>query len=202
MNIIDQAINAILQLTLFTFIPFSWYLVCNKKCAGFFQWIGLKRPTVLSWTLLKSVVFTIVAFIVVSVGILYSLKGVATATSTFSGMGIAAFPSALIYVFITTALSEEILFRGFLLKRLSSKFGFNVGNIAQSVLFGLLHGAMFFTLIEIEKVTLIVAFTGIIAWCMGYVNEKKANGSIAPSWIIHGISNLFSTIIAMFSIIT
>lgn len=122
MNIINQAINAILQLALFTFIPFAWYLVCNKKCAGFFQWIGLKRPTVLSWTLLKPVAVTIVAFIVVSVVILYSLKGVATATSTFSGMG--------------------------------------------------------------------------------YVNEKKANGSIVPSWIIHGIANLFSAIITMFSIIT
>lgn len=119
----------------------------------------------------------------------------------FSGMGIVGLPSALIYAFIKTALSEEILFRGFLLKRLSNKFGFRIGNIVQSILFGLLHGAIFFSLINFEKVVLIISFTGLIAWCMGYVNEKKADGSIMPSWIIHGIANTFSAIISMFCII-
>lgn len=65
----------------------------------------------------------------------------------------------------------------------------------------LLHGAMFFSLIEIIKVALIIAFTGIITWCMGYVNEKKATGSIVPGWIIHSAANLFSAMISMFSII-
>lgn len=201
MNIINQALSAILQLALFAIIPFIWYVGCHKKCSGFFQWIGLKRLSVFDRILLRFVAFIIVAFIVVSIGILYSLKGVDTATSTFSGMGIVGLPSALIYAFIKTALSEEILFRGFLLKRLSSKFGFNIGNIVQSILFGLLHGAMFFSLINFEKVVLIISFTGLIAWCMGYVNEKKADGSIMPSWIIHGIANTFSAIISMFCII-
>ncbi|MDE7366334.1 MAG: CPBP family intramembrane metalloprotease [Lachnospiraceae bacterium] len=201
MNIINQTLNAILQLALFTLIPFIWYVFSHKKCSGFFQWIGLKKPSVFDRTLLGFVVFTIVAFIVVSIGILYLLKGVDTATSKFTGMGIVGLPSALIYSFITTALSEEILFRGFLLKRLSDKFGFNTGNIVQSILFGLLHGVMFFSLTGIVKVVLIIAFTGLIAWCMGYANEKKADGSIIPSWIVHGIANLFSSIISMFCII-
>lgn len=201
MNIINQALSAISQLAFFTLVPFIWYVICNKKCSGFFRWIGLKRPPVFDRTLLRFVAFTIAAFIVVPVGILYSLKGVETATSEFSGMGIAGLPSALIFAFIKTALSEEIFFRGFLLKRLSSKFGFTIGNMVQSTLFGLLHGVMFFPLISFEKVLLIIAFTGLIAWCMGYANEKKADGSIIPSWIIHGISNTFSAIISMFRII-
>lgn len=178
MNIINQVLSSILQLALFTLIPFVWYALCLKKCSGFFQWIGLKRPLEFDRTLLGFIVFTIVAFIVVSIGILYSLKGVDTATSKFSGMGVIGLPSALIYAFITTALSEEILFRGFLLKRLSNKFGFYIGNIVQSILFGLLHGVMFFSLINLIQVVLIIAFTGLIAWCMGYANEKKAGGSI------------------------
>ena len=201
MNIINQALSAISQLAFFTLIPFIWYVICNKKCSGFFKWIGLKRLSVFDRALLRFVAFTIVVFIVVSVGILYSLKGVETATSMFSGMGIAGLPSALIYAFIKTALAEEILFRGFLLKLLSSKFGFNIGNMVQSILFGLLHGVMFFSLINFEKVVLIIAFTGLIAWCMGYANEKKADGSIMPSWIIHGIANTLSAIISMFCII-
>ncbi len=201
MNIINQTLNALLQLTLITSIPFIWYIIGHKKCSGFFQWIGLKAPSIFNKSLLRFIIFTLLAFTVFSIGILYSLKEVETAASMFSGMGIIALPSAVVYSFFTTALSEEILFRGFLLKRLSSKFGFKTGNVVQSVLFGLLHGAMFFSLINFEKVILIIAFTGLIAWYMGYANEKKADGSIMPSWIIHSIANLFSAIISMFSII-
>lgn len=200
MNMINQILNTIVQLTLLTLIPFVWYLFRHKKCSGFFQWIGLKRPTACDGALLKFIVFMIVAFMAVFIGILYALKGVETATSQFAGMGIAGLPSALIYAFLTTSLSEEIFFRGFLLKRLSNKFGFGIGNIIQSILFGLLHGAMFFSVISIVKVVLIIGFTGLIAWCMGYTNEKKGGGSIVPSWIVHGMANLFSAMIAMFDI--
>ena len=48
---------------------------------------------------------------------------------------------------------------------------------------------------------IIILLTGIVAYAMGYVNEKKANGSILPSWFIHALSNIFASIIAMFSII-
>ena len=150
---------------------------------------------------MKFTASAIAAFTVISAGILYSLKGTDTAAGTFSGMGIARLPHAMIYAFITTALSEEILFRGFLLKRLSGKFGFPVGNLVQSILFGLLHGVMFCSLINSVKIVLITAFTRLIAWCMGYVNEKKAGGSIMPGWIIHGIANLFSAAVSMFCVI-
>ena len=32
------------------------------------------------------------------------------------------------------------------------------------------------------KAVFIIFFTSATAWFMGYVNEKKANGSIIPSW--------------------
>ncbi len=202
MNVINQACNAFLQIALFTFLPFIWYRIRYKKRSGFLEWIGLKRPFAFNRSLLGFTAFTTVAFLAVSTGILYALKDVDTAASKFTGMGIAALPGALIYAFLTTALSEEILFRGFFLKRLSSKFGFWIGNFIQSTVFGLLHGAMFISKIHPGKAFLILAFTGMIAWCMGYANEKKAGGSIFPSWIIHGIANLFSGIVAMFCIIS
>ena len=87
------------------------------------------------------------------------------------------------------------------MKRLANKFGFNIANIIQALLFGLLHGIMFFMLVGIVKTILIIAFTGVIAWFMGYINEKYSNGSMIPSWIIHTISNLFSGICAAFLII-
>lgn len=51
------------------------------------------------------------------------------------------------------------------------------------------HGVMFFTLAGAVKAVLIIAFTGAIAWFMGYVNEKCANGSIISSWIIRAYEN-------------
>lgn len=112
-----------------------------------------------------------------------------------------AIPAIVVYATFNTAFPEELLFRGFLLKRLANKFGFNIANIIQALLFGLLHGIMFFMLVGIVKTILIIAFTGVIAWFMGYINEKYSNGSMIPSWIIHTISNLFSGICAAFLII-
>lgn len=132
---------------------------------------------------------------------LYAIKGTETATSEFTGLGIKGLPAILIYATLNTALPEEILFRGFLLKRLSAKFGFNIGNFIQAFLFSLLHGIMFFSLVGIVKTFLILGMTTVIAWFMGYINEKLSNGSIVPSWIIHTISNLFSGICAAFSIL-
>lgn len=43
--------------------------------------------------------------------------------------------------------------------------------------------------------------TAASAFAMGYVNEKKANGSILPSWFIHALSNIFAAGMAMFSVI-
>lgn len=54
-----------------------------------------------------------------------------------------------------------------------------------------MHGVMFFSHVGIVKAILKSIFTSSIAWLMGYINEKKANGSIVPSWIIHAISIYF-----------
>ena len=201
MNFFGQLLSALLQLLIFTTIPFLWYVVTHKKITGFFQWLGLKTPIDTDKSIWKFVSIAVIGFNIVSIGILFILKDVDTVTSSFMERKIAALPSAFIYAFVKTALSEEILFRGFILKRLSNKLGFKIGNIIQSVLFGLLHGVMFVSVVETMKLLLIVVFTGAIAWCIGYINESKANGSIIPGWIIHGIANLFSAFISMFSVI-
>lgn len=196
---IQKILNSIIEILLFALIPFVWWCITARKKVGFFQWIGLKRIS--SSKENKTALWiagTAVVFMAVSVFILYTVKGVETATSEFSGLGINALPAILVYAVLNTSFPEELLFRGFLLKRLSNKFGFSIGNAVQSVLFGLLHGVMFFTLTGIPQALLIIVFTGGIAWCMGYVNEQKADGSILPSWSIHAISNIFSGVCSAF----
>ncbi len=197
---INKVISSILQIILFAIIPFIWWCITARKQQSFTKWIGLKKIEGGKKTVIATILVS-VAFLASGVLTLYVVRGMETATSEFTGLGAAALPAIVVYAAFNTSFPEEILFRGFLLKRLSNKFGFNVANFIQAFLFGLLHGVMFFTLAGAVKAVLIIVFTGAIAWFMGYVNEKCSNGSIIPSWIIHTVSNLFSGICAAFLII-
>lgn len=196
---ISEVLSSIVQLILFALIPLIWWLVTARKQLGFLQWIGFKwnreeKPKRLFFWIL----FTVVGFWIIGEFSLYILKDVQTASSGFAGVGIQAVPSVIIYAVFHTALSEEILFRGFLLKRIGNRFGFYAGNTVQALLFGLLHGAMFISAAGFIKAAVLVLFTGAVAWTMGYINEKKAGGSIYPSWVIHGFTNILSGLIAAF----
>lgn len=200
--LVSKIISSIIEIILISFLPFIWWLISAKKKENFFNWIGLKKIDNKNKksTLINTIVISLV-FMTVSILTLYLIKDIETATSEFKGLGISALLPALIYAIFNTSLPEEIFFRGFLLKRLSNKFGFRIANVIQSIIFGLLHGIMFFGLVGVVKAIIIILFTGIVAYAMGYVNEKKSNGSILPSWFIHALSNIFASIIAMFSII-
>jgi membrane protease YdiL (CAAX protease family) len=195
--LIQMLINSVIQIVLFSFIPFVWWMITARKKMNFFKWLGLKKITnskenkTILWILGAAV-----AFLGLAVFMLISVKGVEMATSQFAGLGLAALPAILIYAIFNTSLPEEIVFRGFLLKRVSNKFGFIAGNLVQSIIFGLMHGVMFFGTTGIVKAVLITLFTGSIGWLMGYINEKKADGSIIPGWTIHAMANIFSGICA------
>jgi hypothetical protein len=56
--------------------------------------------------------------------ILYTVKDIETATSDFAGLGVVAIPAIFVYAVFNTSFPEELLFRGFLLKRLSFLMGY------------------------------------------------------------------------------
>lgn len=194
---VSKVMSSVLQIILFMIVPFIWWLVTARKKQKFMEWIGLKKIEGGTKTLMATLLVA-VAFLFAGVLTLYAIGNVKTTTSEFAGLGGVAIPAIIIHAAFNTAFPEELLFRGFLLKRLENKLGFNIANAIQALLFGLLHGAMFFSLVGVIKAILIIAFTGVIAWFMGYINEKYSNGSIIPSWIIHTISNLFSGICSAF----
>ena len=198
--IISKLISSVIQIILFTIIPFIWWFITARKECSFLKWIGLKKAEVSKNKTMLWIVCISAAFLILSVVILIFLKGVETATSDFSSLGMSAIPAILIYAIFNTALPEEILFRGFLLKRISNRFGFNAGNAIQALLFGLMHGIMFISSVGVLLAIIVILFTGAIGWFMGYTNEKKADGSILPSWCIHAIANIFSGICSAFSL--
>lgn len=202
MLLVNKIVSSIMEMAIICFIPFIWWIITSKKEVKFFNWIGLRKIENNSFK--KSIVGIIVVstiYVIISFLTLMLVKDIETATSEFTGLGVKGIFAALVYAIFNTSLPEEIFFRGFILKRLQNKFGYNIANIIQSILFGLLHGVMFFSIVGVIKALIVILFTGTVAYVMGYINEKKAGGSILPSWIIHATSNIFASFIALFSII-
>ena len=94
---------------------------------------------------------------------------------------------------IQTGFCEELLFRGFVAKRLIARLGFFSGNVLQAIIFASVHVPFIFLLPEEFQTSATFMFLGFMPfvssmlWC--YINEKHAGGSIIPSWIMHGLGN-------------
>lgn len=119
-NEVQALLSAVIQILLFTLLPFIWWLVTARRKSPFLEWIGLKplketgsQKTWL-WILLGSTFF-----LVFSIFVLYTIRNLETAMSRFSGLGFKALPGILIYSIFQTALPEEILFRGFFFEKIS-----------------------------------------------------------------------------------
>lgn len=194
---IDYVTSSIIQIFLFSLIPFVfWYFKSGKK-ENFLNWIGLKKFKI-NKEVISMTILVVLGFTLLDIFALKLVDGVETATSVFVGKGYRAIPSILVYAIFNTALPEEILFRGFCCKRLKDVLGLKKANIIQAALFGLLHGLMFFKLVGIFKALLIIALTGVFAYFMAYINEKNADGSILPSVFIHSLANIFAGLAAAF----
>lgn len=197
--LIHQILNAIIQVLLFSIIPLIWWLFTARKKENFFKWLGIKRPKCESKRNLIRIMLVIFAGCFLAGEFAVWIRGdVAAADSAYTGMGLAALPSVIVYSYFQTGLSEEILFRGFLLKRLAAKFGFIAATTIQALIFGAIHLTMVWGQVGIIAGVVIVIYPMIPAVAFAYLNEKKANGSILPSWIIHGTLNTVSTLFSLF----
>ena len=200
-NELQRIISAFIQILFIILLPSIWWFVTVRGKVPFMEWIGLKSikrvkdSDLISWIIGGFLLFTIFYMFVFPL-----TRSIETATSAFSGMGYKALPSILIYSILQTSLPEELLFRGFLLKRLVNHMPFFFANTIQAIAFGLLHGILFASLVSIKITLFITLFTGVIAAYLGFVNEKKAGGSILTSWIIHALANILSGLVAAFSL--
>ena len=200
MEVLNSIISAIIQLILFSLIPFIWWHKTYRKDEKFLHWIGLKKP-VIKESKLKLILITLIIsagyIFFTSIVINTFMKSSSMTSNQFYKKGWSALPSILFYSVIQTALSEEILFRGFLGKRLINKFGFIIGNTIQAIGFGLLHGIPFGIITGNVLVTILLTLLpGALGWSEGLLNEKCSEGSIVPGWILHSIMNILSALSA------
>lgn len=192
--------QTLIQLVLFCLLPFIWWLITDRR-TNFFRWIGFKKAH------FKDNIYKTFAVIIVVLGV-YSLaigiiqtnllSAAQNATNQFAGKGLSAIPSILLYAVLQTSLCEELFFRGFLCKRLIKQFGFIAGNLTQSILFGLLHGIPFGLATGKWYVyVLLTLLPTIVGFLFGWLNEKKAEGSIFPSWILHALTNVLAALLTI-----
>lgn len=190
MSIVMAAVSAFIQLGLFLVLPAAWWALSARGRLDFATWIGLHVPKRhANWARVMVAGLAWVLLCAASMMLVRSL-GDDVAASRFAGMGLAGIVPVILHAFIQTGLSEEILFRGFLAKRLIARFGFTTGNAVQALVFGLVHVALFASLAAPARLALIGVITAANGWIMGWINERCFGGSIVPSWMLHAAGNL------------
>ena len=207
--ILSSITTAIVNLILFSLIPFVWWFFRHRKETGFFKWIGLYKPERRSgWPFL--LVFAVGYYFfynfdytrLIPAETLASLESSeAVSANAFAGLGAAAILPALIQNFIANGVAEEILYRGFLCKRFCGRLGSLRGIVLQAVLFGLMHNALFLIAgvdVGLWYHTLMFVFTGMGALLLGLLNEKLFNGSIIPGILLHGAGNFLASMLVAF----
>ncbi|KOY80570.1 CPBP family intramembrane metalloprotease [Lysinibacillus macroides] len=199
----ESMISGILQVLLFSVIPFIWWFFTGRKKEPFQAWLGFHKPIIThKGTYFALCLLAIALFIVpIQALVFFYIDSSLLASNQFAGLGWAGIFPALSYAIIQTGLSEELLFRGFLLKRLAKLFGFQVGNILQSLMFGCIHGAMLGSMLPIFVLFLVVLATAFAGYIMGWLNERLSGGSILTSWAIHSMANFLAANMTMFQIL-
>lgn len=202
--IMNNAIGALVNVIIFSAIPFVWWVIRHRKETSFFKWIGLYKPELKSkwWMVL---IFAIVYYVVYNFDFTQfiseeSMQVVESSDSVsanvYTGIGMAAIIPALIQNFIANGVAEELLYRGFLNKRLCGKFGKVPGIIIQSVLFGLMHNGLYLLAgvpVAMDFHIAMFLFTGTAGLLLAWLDEKIYNGSIIPSILLHGLGNFIGS---------
>lgn len=202
LNFVTTLISTAFQAALMLAIPLIWWLVTARRERGFFGWLGWTRPvTDRPARLVLMVVGSLVAFAAISLLLVPLLTG-QTSNSIYTGMGWVAAPAMLVSALVQTSFLEECVFRGFLLKRIATRFGFVAGNTVQAVLFGLAHAVPFYFMGIGPWVALATGvFSGGIGAIIGYINERMAGGSIVPSYLIHALANVFGAVLVLIGLV-
>lgn len=201
MILFNQIASAVLQILIFSAIPFIWYGVTQKRVRGFLEWIGIKTTPKPPLKIMLCILVGFFIAIVLPYMWLYqsgnlNYQGFTIDAFRQSGWSFQTICVILIWSVMQTSLSEEILFRGFLCKRLCNQFGEKIGNTVQALIFGVIH-VLALPDKNILAMIAIVLLTGGIGYALGWLSLKKARGSILYGWAIHATVNIISQIIVL-----
>lgn len=189
----DAALGTIIQVCIAALLCFGAWAIFARKRAGLLTWLGLtSAPAGLVALASATGALTAIALLQIP-----GLSEVASAPGTVvhqvagGRTDVAALIALATVALIKTAFAEELVFRGLIAKRLYKRLGLWGGNIAQASLFAAIHLPV---LILPEARNLIgagmIGFAFLIALAAGWLNERKASGSIWPGVGLHAGANL------------
>jgi hypothetical protein len=141
MSLVTELISSVLQLLVFAFLPFIVHLAGSKTAKGFLRDLGFHRAERRTWRLMwiaLAAIFAIHPIHYLIPGVPEVMNSEASLNGKVRAAGF-SFEMVLVVIvvsWIKTALAEEILFRGFLAKRLIRRWGFVAGNTVQAAVFG------------------------------------------------------------------
>lgn len=190
--------NGLFQLLLFTFIPLLFYIVSNRTIVEFHKYIGFYLPSsILSFVIVIVTMIIITAILNMLKGILFSKNSIEEyddeCISTMfreEGLKFTTIIGLLFTAIITTGLSEEILFRGFIAKGLIGNLGFFYGNIIQAMIFSLIHAIPLYLSSKKASISLFeFVRVFVLAYAFGWLMVFVCGGSILPLWVKHGSGN-------------
>jgi membrane protease YdiL (CAAX protease family) len=177
---VNEIIETILQIFIFSLIPFLVFVIKKRTVKGFLDYIGLKKSNSKANSLAILASLILLAPMLLLTLTSDSFQEIMFDPNSITGklramdFGPNSIFILLIIAIFKTSFAEEILFRGFIAKRLISSLGFIKGNIIQAVIFGILHTVLFAMITtNFVFLSLIFIFPTVAAYVFGYLNEKK-----------------------------
>lgn len=199
-------LSTLLQLVVFAAVPFLVQRSGAHRHRSFFHYIGLERAPgkAYAMALLASILFAGMgcALVFMSPGVRDAVHSPASTTGALrlTRDHVSTLLALPVIAWFKTALSEEILFRGFIAKRCMARWGNGIGNLVQAAVFGLVHAVLFWKMTGVSAATIlgIFFFSALAGWSIARSNARLAHGSILPGWVAHGLGNTISYVIIVF----
>lgn len=189
----DAALGTIIQVCVAALICVGAWAVFARKRVGPLTWLGLmSAPAGLVGLAFAAGALTAVALLQIP-GFPDAASAPGTVVHQVAGgrADLAALMALATVALVKTAFAEELVFRGLIAKRLYKRLGLWGGNVAQASVFAAIHLPV---LVLPEARNLIgagmIGFAFLIALVAGWLNERRANGSIWPGVGLHAGANL------------
>jgi membrane protease YdiL (CAAX protease family) len=149
-------------------------VVAKRRPKQALEVLGLGAPDARAWWASLALVAALLCF--------YPLFAFAAHASLTLRPGA---PALMLGMFAQGGIAEEVVFRGFLFRRLRERRGFWRAAVLASIPFAAVHAVLFFTLdfpVALASVLLALSLSFPLAWLF-----ERSGGSIWPPAIVHAV---------------
>ncbi len=193
-HVVRYLFAAVINIGSITIVPVLWYWIQHGEFGikGFGPWMGIFLPH--RGVRRASLILAAVFLSALSVTVAVVLSGYSGRSGEIEG-GLTPITFLLLVIFaLRSGIGEEILFRGFIAKRLIGWLGFRWGNPAQALVFASIHVSMSGPGSVADRVVRVLC---AFAWgyAFGHVMEKECDGSIVPGIAAHAAYNFTASLV-------